>query len=113
MSVVRFVAIFFLALSFGVAVARAASVGMVTKVENQAQIGSEPAVVGSLVQTNDVVTTGPKSRLEISFRDNTKLSLGENATRGDRSLCLQSGAKHRRTRAEHERGCVSDGDRQN
>ena len=42
MSVVRFVAIFFLALSFGVAVARAASVGMITKVENQAQIGSTP-----------------------------------------------------------------------
>ena len=39
MSVVRFVAIFFLALSFGVPVARAASVGMITKVENQAQIG--------------------------------------------------------------------------
>ncbi len=79
MSLVRFVAIFFLALSFGVAVARAASVGMITKVENQAQIGSTPAVVGSLVQTNDVITTGPKSRLEISFRDDTKLSLGENA----------------------------------
>ena len=79
MSVVRFVAIFFLALSFGVAVARAASVGMVTKVENQAQIGSSPAVVGSLVQANDQVSTGPKSRLEISFRDNTKLTLGENA----------------------------------
>ena len=79
MSVVRFVAIFFLALSFGVAVARAASVGMVTKVENQAQIGSSQAVVGSLVQANDQVSTGPKSRLEISFRDNTKLTLGENA----------------------------------
>ena len=79
MSVVRFVAIFLLALSFGVAVARAASVGMVTKVENQAQIGSSPAVVGSVVQTNDQVRTGPKSRLEITFRDNTKLSLGENA----------------------------------
>ena len=65
MSVVRFVAIFFLALSFGVAVARAASVGMVTKVENQAQIGSSPAVVGSLVQTNDQVT----HRTQISSRD--------------------------------------------
>ena len=79
MSVVRFVAIFFLALKFGVAVARAASVGTVTKVENQAQIGSAAAVVGSAVETNDHVRTGPKSRLEITFRDDTKLSLGENA----------------------------------
>ena len=53
--------------------------GTVTKVENQAQIGSAPAVVGSAVETNDQVRTGPKSRLEITFRDDTKLSLGENA----------------------------------
>ena len=57
----------------------AASVGTVTKVENQAQIGSTIAVVGSTVQTNDRVQTGPKARLEITFRDDTKLSVGENA----------------------------------
>ena len=49
-------------------------------VENQAQIGSATAVVGTLVQFNDEARTGPKSRLETSFRDNTKLTLGENAT---------------------------------
>ena len=59
MLVVRFAAIFLLALSFGVAVARAASVGTVTKVENQAQIGSSGRVVGSEVQTGDQVRTGP------------------------------------------------------
>ena len=79
MLIVRFVPIFLLALSFSVAVARAASVGTVTKVENQAQIGSSQAAIGSEVQTGDQVRTGPKSRLEITFRDNTKLSLGENA----------------------------------
>ena len=66
-------------LSCDALIARAASVGTVTKVENQAQIGSAAAVVGSAVETNDQVRTGPKSRLEITFRDNTKLSLGENA----------------------------------
>lgn len=80
LSVSRFVAILLLALSFGAKSVAAESVGMVTKVENQAQIGSANAVVGSLVQANDEVRTGPKSRLEISFRDNTKLSVGENAT---------------------------------
>lgn len=80
LSVSRFIAILLLALSFGAQSAAAESVGMVTKVENQAQIGSANAVVGSLVQANDAIRTGPKSRLEISFRDNTKLSVGENAT---------------------------------
>jgi hypothetical protein len=80
MPIIRFVAIMLLTLSFSAQIAAAQSVGMVTKVENQAQIGSANAVVGSLVQANDEVRTGPKSRLEISFRDNTKLTLGENAT---------------------------------
>jgi hypothetical protein len=76
----RFVAFLLLALTLGAQSAAAQSVGMVTKVENQAQIGAANAVVGTLVQANDEVRTGPKSRLEISFRDNTKLTLGENAT---------------------------------
>jgi hypothetical protein len=80
LSLSRFVALLFLALSLGTQTAAAQSIGMVTKVENQAQIGSANAVVGTLVQANDEVRTGPKSRLEISFRDNTKLTLGENAT---------------------------------
>jgi hypothetical protein len=76
----RFFALLLLALTIGVQSAAAESIGMVTKVENQAQIGSANAVVGTLVQSNNEVRTGPKSRLEITFRDNTKLTLGENAT---------------------------------
>ena len=55
------------------------TVGMVTKIENQAQIGAETAVVGTLVHMNDELRTGPKSRLEVTFRDKTTLTLGENA----------------------------------
>jgi hypothetical protein len=81
LSLSRFVALLLLALCLSAQNAVAAeSIGMVTKVENQAQIGSANAAVGSLVQANDEVRTGPKSRLEISFRDNTKLTLGENAS---------------------------------
>ena len=75
----RFLAIVVVGLCSGAPFAHAASVGTVTKVENQAQIGSTAAVVGSAVEANDRVRTGPKSRLEITFRDDTKLSVGENA----------------------------------
>ena len=75
----RFLAIVVVGLCSGATFAHAASVGTVTKVENQAQIGSTTAVVGSAVEANDRVRTGPKSRLEITFRDDTKLSVGENA----------------------------------
>jgi len=79
MSILRCLAISFLALTFSAHVSVAASVGMVTKVENQAQIGTTTAVVGTLVQMNDELRTGAKSRLEVSFRDNTTLTVGENA----------------------------------
>jgi len=71
-----------LVLTLGVSAqaAVAASVGMVTKVENQAQVGGAKAVVGTLVQANDQLSTGPKSRLEVTFRDKTTVTLGENAT---------------------------------
>jgi hypothetical protein len=52
---------------------------MVTKIENQAQIGTETAVVGTLVHMNDELRTGPKAHLEVTFRDKTTLTLGENA----------------------------------
>lgn len=78
-SALGLLAVFFVTLSCEALSARAASVGTVTKVENQAQIGAVAAVVGSAVETNDRVQTGPKSRLEITFRDDTKLSVGENA----------------------------------
>lgn len=54
-------------------------VGTVTKVENQGRIGGASAVVGAAVHMNDEIRTGPKARLEITFRDNTRLTLGENA----------------------------------
>ena len=62
--------------------ARAAglTVGMVTKVENQAQVGGQPAAVGTPVHTNDTVSTGAKGRLQVTFRDQTNLTLGENAS---------------------------------
>ena len=71
---------FCLALASGGAnTATAASVGMVTKVQSQAQVGGAAAGVGTLVNTNDELRTGPKSRLEVTFRDKTTLTLGENA----------------------------------
>ena len=59
--------------------AAAETVGAVTKVENQARVGGAAAVVGTPVHMDDQLRTGAKGRLEIIFRDNTKLTLGENA----------------------------------
>jgi hypothetical protein len=74
-------AIAFVALS-GIAPTYAvgASVGMITKVENQAQVSGGAAAVGTIVNTNDTLSTGAKSRLQVTFRDKTELTLGENAT---------------------------------
>ena len=64
----------------GFEVAAAQTVGMVTKVQNQAQIGGQAAAVGSPVGLNDTLQTGANARLQVTFRDNTNLTLGENAT---------------------------------
>ena len=77
--VLRVLLLAFLVLTFGAHASVAASVGTVSKVENQAHIGSAAAVVGTAVQTNDELSTGPKSHLEVTFSDDTKLTLGENA----------------------------------
>jgi len=53
---------------------------MVTKAENQAEVGGVAAAVGSPVHMNDTLRTGAKGRLQVTFRDNTNLTLGENAT---------------------------------
>ena len=53
---------------------------MVTKVENQAQVGGATAAVGSPVHMNDTLQTGAKARLQVTFRDKTNLTLGENAS---------------------------------
>jgi ferric-dicitrate binding protein FerR (iron transport regulator) len=61
------------------AAAAAETVGTVTRVENQARIGGVNAVVGTPVHMDDEIRTGPKGRLEVTFRDQTLLTLGENA----------------------------------
>ena len=76
----RLVATLLLTLAFGAQAAFAASVGMVTKVENQAQVGGATAVVGTLVQMGSELRTGPKSRMEVTFQDKTTITLGENAS---------------------------------
>ena len=55
------------------------TVGMATKVVSPAQIESEAATVGTLAHMNDELRTGAKARLQVSFRDSSELTLGENA----------------------------------
>jgi hypothetical protein len=55
------------------------AVGAVSKVTGQAQIGSVAAVVGTPVRMNDRLRTGSNARLQVTFNDNSLLTLGENA----------------------------------
>ena len=64
----------------GSADAYAQVVGAVSKAQKQATIGSAQAEVGTPVSMNQQVRTGPGARLQITFRDETVLTLGENAT---------------------------------
>ena len=75
----RFIVTACLALASYSPAAAAPAVGSVTRVQNQAQIGSKTAVMGTVVQMNDELRTGPNARLQITFRDGTLLTLGENA----------------------------------
>jgi hypothetical protein len=58
-------------------------VGRVNKVQNAAQVisasGPAAAVIGTEVRMKDELRTGPDARLQVTFRDNTVLTLGENA----------------------------------
>jgi hypothetical protein len=54
-------------------------VGIVSKVTGQAQIGAAAAVVGTRVHMSDRLRTGPNARLQVTFHDNSSLTLGENA----------------------------------
>jgi hypothetical protein len=68
----------------GVAGAEGAEpVGRVNKVQNAAQVisasGPTSAVIGTEVRMKDELRTGPDARLQVTFRDNTVLTLGENA----------------------------------
>jgi FecR protein len=65
--------------NFDVHAAVGPEVGTVNKVENPAQVGAETAIVGTPVRMNDALRTGPKGRLQVTFRDGTTLTLGENA----------------------------------
>ena len=59
--------------------AAAPVVGTVTRVEKQAQIGSATAVVGTPVHMKDEIRTGRNARLEVTFSDDTTLTVGEDA----------------------------------
>jgi hypothetical protein len=77
---IRSFAIFtLLIVSFYIPTASAAPVGSVTKVQKQAQVGSTTAAVGTPVSMNDQLLTGPGARMEVTFRDGSVLTLGENA----------------------------------
>ena len=70
----RFLAIvLFVASPLGTAAAQ--SVGTVTKVQGS----TTPAANGTPVHMNDRLRTGANARLEVTFNDNSKLTLGENA----------------------------------
>jgi len=57
----------------------ASVVGSVSRVQNQAQVGSANAALGTSVHMGDALQTGANARLEITFVDDTRLTLGENA----------------------------------
>ena len=79
-ALLRFLAILLCLVStFSAHAAAAPAVGTVTKVQNQAQIGATTAVVGTPVHMNDELRTGPNARLEVTFRDDSVLTLGEMA----------------------------------
>jgi hypothetical protein len=61
-----------------------AAIGAVDKVENEAKVVSGDnaitAVIGTLVHLRDELRTGAEGRLEVTFRDETVLTLGEKAS---------------------------------
>jgi hypothetical protein len=81
-----FAALAVLASPFGVGGAEedATSVGVVSKVENEAQVisasGAITATVSTPVHMKDELRTGADARLQVTFRDNTVLTLGEHAS---------------------------------
>jgi hypothetical protein len=62
----------------------ASRVGFVNKVESEAQVisasGATTATVGTPVNMKDELRTGVGGRLQVTFRDNTVLTLGEHAS---------------------------------
>jgi len=52
----------------------------ITRLQGSAQSGGAPLVQGSRVADDATIATGPASRVEVRFDDNTLVVLGENAT---------------------------------
>ena len=67
------------AVGFQAQASAASVVGSVSRVQNQAQVGGANAAVGSSVHMGDALQTGANARLEVTFIDDTRLTLGENA----------------------------------
>ena len=77
-SLVRFLVVPLL-LAWPFSAGAAESVGTVTRVQNQAQIGATTAGAGTPVHMNDRLRTGANARLQVTFRDKSVLTLGENS----------------------------------
>lgn len=73
-----------LALLTAFAADESAAVGFVDKVENEAKVVSgdiaATAIIGTPVHKKDELRTGAGGRLQVTFRDNTVLTLGEKAS---------------------------------
>ena len=55
--------------------------GTVNKVQNEAQvISASGAITAAVVHMKDELRTGANARLQVTFRDNTLLTLGEHAS---------------------------------
>jgi hypothetical protein len=85
-SLLRLLAVLFAMLPSLVAFAEdgPAPVGFVDKVENEAKVisgdAATAAIIGTPVHMEDELRTGAEGRLQITFRDNTVLTLGEKAS---------------------------------
>ena len=75
----RFLALMAVACSAPLSAQAELAVGAVSKVAGQAQIDGATAAVGTPVRMNDRLSTGSNARLQVTFNDNSLLTLGENA----------------------------------
>ncbi len=82
-TVLALIAALFMALSVQPTIAADTSIGTVTRVQGEASwlsgLTREPLNLGAPVFANQKVSTGDAARLELTFLDGTKLTLGEHA----------------------------------
>src|SRR6476619_4793072 len=78
-TLLRFLAILFFVFCTPLGARAELIVGVVSKVIGPAQIGAAAAAVSTPVHTNDRLRTGANARLQVTFHDNSSLTLGENA----------------------------------